>query len=251
MDTQKLMDEACPAISDNGWRYYFEPATISRGERLGLDTFQFYFLGRGGVLGDVEAPVISSAFGYFNPAVVTMMWDAAREKLDPRAAGREYFEAAHDFGRDKLTGVEELAGFVRAATKVIDAGRNQLAALSLFAGAAAEPVPSDAPAAAMHQMAVLREFRGSAHLVAIVAEGIDPKVAHFIRRPDMYTSFGWSEPTPVVTDKDTAALKAADERTDRLIAPAYAVLDDDDASALLAGMRAIVPCLGDEKVPTV
>jgi hypothetical protein len=250
MDTQKLMDEACPTISDHGWLYYFDPATTARGERLGLDTFEFYFLGRGGVLGNVEAPVVSSAFGYFNPAVVAMMWESARAKFDPRAAGREYFAAAHDFGRAKLTGADELESFVSAATQVIDRAKDQVAGLTLFAGAVAEPVPEDAPAAAMHQLAVLREFRGSAHLVAVVAEGLDPKVAHFIRRPEMYTTFGWSEPSPEVTNADTAALKAADALTDRLIAPAYAVLDDDGAAALLAGLAAIAPRLGDGSIPT-
>jgi hypothetical protein len=251
MDTQKLIDAACETISSHGWLYYFDPATTARGERLGLDTFQFYFLGRGGVLGDVEAPVVSSAFGYFNPAVVEMMWAAGREKIDPRRAGREYFEAAHEFGRERLDGADELEGFVAAATKVVDAAREQVAGLALFAGAAAEPVPDDAPAASMHQLAVLREFRGSAHLVAIVAEGLDAKTAHYIRRPEMYTTFGWSDPVPVVTDAHTAALKAADARTDRLVAPAYSVLDDDDAAALLAGLAVIAPRLVGNEIPAV
>jgi hypothetical protein len=251
MDTQKLIDEACEPISAHGWLYYFDPATTARGERLGLDTFEFYFLGRGGVLGDAEAPVVTSAFGYFNPAVVTMMWESARAKVDPRAAGREYFEAAHDFGRERLTGVDELDGFVAAATKVIDTARDQVAGLTLFAGAAAEPVPDDAPAAAMHQLAVLREFRGSAHLLAVVAEGLDPKTAHFIRRPEMYTTFGWSEPVPVVTDAHATALRSADARTDRLVAPAYSVLDDDDAASLLGGLSVIAPRLVGNEIPTV
>jgi hypothetical protein len=250
MDTQKLIDDACPTISDKGWLYYFDPATVARGERLGLDTFEFYFLGRGGVLGNVEPAVVASAFGYFNPAVVAMMWESARAKVDPRTAGREYFDAAHEFGREKLTGAEDLAGFVGAATKVIDRASDQVGALSLFAAAASEPVPDDAPAAAMHQLAVLREFRGSAHLVAVVATGLDPKVAHFIRRPEMYTMFGWSEPTPQVTDADVAALKAADDLTDRLITPAYAVLNDDESAALLAGLGAIDSRLGSVSIPT-
>jgi hypothetical protein len=251
MDTQKLIDEACPPINNSGWLYYFDPATTARGERLGLDTFQFYFLGRGGVLGNVEAPVVASAFGYFNPAVVAMMWDAARAKIDPRDAGREYFRAAHDFGRERLTGVEELDGYVAAATKVLDAAREQAAGLSLFAGASAEPIPDDAPAAAMHLTAVLREFRGSAHLVSVVAVGLDPRIAHAIRRPEMYTTFGWPDPAPAATEAGTASLKAADELTDRLVAPAYSVLDDDDAGALLAGLRAIAPRLEGNSIPAV
>jgi len=250
MDTQKLVGEACPMISDYGWTYYFDPATVARGERLGLDTFAFYFIGRGGVLGDVEAAVVQSAFGYFNPAVVAMMWEAARAKVAPRTAGREYFEAAHDFGRARLSGVEELGPFVTAATKVLDAAKLDVAGLTLFAAAAAEPLPSDLPAAAMHLVAVLREFRGSAHLVAVVASGLSPRTAHFIRRPEMYTTFGWpDDDRPTVTDVDTAALAAADALTDRIVAPAYGVLDDDDAMALISGLRAIGPLLTTGPIP--
>jgi len=244
MDTQKLLDEACPLIGEYGWSYYFEPTTIARGERLGLDPFGFYFLGRGGVLGDVEAAVVQSAFGYFNPAVLAMMWDAGRAKCEPRTAGHEFFAAAHDFARPRLGGIDELGAFVTAASKVVEAAKRDLTGLTLFAAASAEPVPDDLPAAALHQIAVLREFRGSAHLVAVVASGLSSKTAHFLKRPEMYATFGWSDDDrPTVTDADTAALAAAEAMTDRLVTPAYAVLDDDGATALLEGLRAIGPRL--------
>jgi hypothetical protein len=243
MDTNKLVARACPTIGDVGWSYYFAPSTLARGEKFGLDAFQFYFLGRGGVLGDVEAPVVVSAFGYFNPAVVTAVWDASRTKLAPRVAGREYLEAAHDVGRERL-GDLELGGFVAAASQVLDAARRNVAGLCLFAGAAAEEVPKEPAAAAMHLLSVLREFRGSAHLVAVVAAGLDPMVAHYLRRPEMFTTFGWSDAdAPEVTPEHTDALARADERTDHLVAPAYGVLDDDAAAALLDGLEAVAPRL--------
>ena len=69
MNDQELVATACPIINDTGAAFYFTPATAARGAALGLDAYQFYALGRGGVLGDVEPAVISAAFGYFNPAV--------------------------------------------------------------------------------------------------------------------------------------------------------------------------------------
>jgi hypothetical protein len=250
MNTSKLVASACPTIADVGWSYYFAPSTIARGEKFGLDMFGFYFLGRGGVLGDVEAPVVVSAFGYFNPALITAMWDASRTKLAPRAAGREYLEAAHDFGRARL-GDLELDAFVAASTQVLEAARRNVAGLSLFAGAAAEEVPSEPAAAAMHLLSVLREFRGSAHLVAVVAEGLDPMVAHYLRRPEMFGAFGWSDADkPEVTPEHTDALARADERTDRLVGPAYGVLDGDGATALLEGLEVIAPRLSAE-IPVV
>jgi hypothetical protein len=246
MDTTKLINAACPTIGDVGWTYYFAPSTVARGEALGLDMFGFYFLGRGGVLGDVDASVVASAFGYFNPMVVANAWDAGRTKVEPREAGRQYFAAAHDFGRARLEGVAELDAFVAAATKVVDAAREQVAGLTLFAGAATEPVPDDAAAATMHQLAVLREFRGSAHLLAVVAEGIDPRDAHYVRRPGMFAMFGWQESdTPADTAGVATSLERADERTDRLVARAYGVLDDDEAVALLTGLDAIAPRLAE------
>jgi len=250
MDTQKLIDEACPTINEVGWSFYFVPTTIARGDKIGLDAFGFYFLGRGGVLGDVEAPVVSSAFGYFNPPVLASMWDAGRNKVAPRVAAREFFEAAHEFGRERLSGLEGLEAFVDAASQVIAHAREHIEGLTLFAGAASEPVPDDPAAAAMHCLVVLREFRGSAHLVAVVAQGLPSKTAHFIRRPEMFTTFGYAEgDTPEVTDADLAALRAADELTDRLVAPAFAVLDDEGATALLDGLSAIAPALRGSSIP--
>lgn len=243
MDTTKLVQAVSRPIQDLGWTYYFVPSTVARGERLGLDMFTFYFLGRGGVLGDVEPAVVTSAFGYFHPRVIENAWTAGRRKLAPRDAGREYFAAAHDYGRARLDGLE-LGPFVEAATAVLDRAKEHVAGLSLFAAAAAEPVPADDPAAAMHLLAVLREFRGSAHLVAIVAEGLDPKVAHYLRRPEMFGVFGWSDAEiPEVTPEHTDALRRADDRTDRLVAPAFSVLDDDAANALVAGLEEMAPRL--------
>ncbi len=251
MDTQKLIDEASPTIGDTGWAFYFVPSTIARGADLGLDMFEFYFLGRGGVLGDVDASVVSAAFGYFNPNVLATVWDAARAKVRPREAGREFFEAAHEFGRERLEGLAELEGFVAASGKVIDAARQQVAGLSLFAAASAEPVPDDLPAAAMHHLVVLRELRGSAHLLAVVAEGLEPRVAHFVRRPEMFEAFGWQQgDQPPVSDTDRTSLAAADARTDRLLMQAYGVLDEESAIALLQGLAAMGPRLSPKAAAT-
>lgn len=243
MDTTKLLQAACPAIGDLGWTFYFVPSTAARAERLGLDVITFYFIGRGGVLGDVEPAVVTSAFGYFQPGVIENAWTAGRLQVEPRRAGREFQAAAHDFGRARLDGLE-LGAFVDAARTVLERAKLDVAGLSLFAAAAAEPVPDDDPAAAMHLLSVLREFRGSAHLLAIVAEGLEPRVAHYLRRPGMFAMFGWSDgDVPEVTPEHTDALQRADERTDRLVAHAYAALDDRGAVALLEGLEAIGPRL--------
>ena len=195
---------------------------------------------------------VAILFGYFSPAVVAFMWEAGRAKVAPRDAAREFIAAAHDFGRSRLSGVSGLAEFNAAATKVIDHARQHVAGLSLFAAVAAEPTPptSDAAALAMHQLMVLREFRGSAHLVAVVATELPPHTAHYIRRPDMYAMFGWStDAPPAVGDAELAALRAADELTDRLVGPAYDALDATEAATLVRCLRDIDAAVESATIP--
>lgn len=241
MNTSELVAAVHPKIGALGSAFYFHPATLAVGKEHGLDGFRFYVLGRGGVLGDVEAPVITSAFGWWNPDSIAKLWNSAKEKLAPREAGRLYVKCAQDLGRSKLSGVEGLAEFCAAAEAVVAAA--DPAALALFAGLAAEPRADDLPARAYQLVTVLREYRGSVHIVAALAAGISPKIAHFIRRPDMYKSFGWGEEAPVVTGPDHAALAEADVITDRLVFAAFDVLDDAGGTALVAGMIAIEAAL--------
>ena len=82
----------------------------------------------------------------------------------------------------------------------------------------------------MQLLTVLREFRGSAHLIAIRASGLDAKTAHFIRRPNDIGMFGWNDAdAPAITEVEVARLADADELTDRLVLPAYSVLDEAGA----------------------
>jgi hypothetical protein len=236
MTPDELIDEVCPTIRDLGWAYYFAEETGERATELGLDMFSFYFIGRGGVLGDVEAPVALAAFGYFEPGLFHSMWEAGRAVLDPRAAGREYFLCAAEHGRRTLGAIgEPLGSFCAAAERVNAAAQDW--ALPLYAGIRAEPMVEDLPGRAMQQLAVLREFRGSAHLLALRAVGLDPLVAHAISRPNDLSMFGWpSDAAPLVTDAHRRLREEAEALTDRIVRPAYAVLDDAGQRDLVAGL---------------
>lgn len=229
---------ACEQVGVLGAAYYFELETLESGEKYGLDGQELYFIGRGGVLGNVEAAVVSSAFGYFNPELVERAWHSACTKIAPRDGARLYASACHDLGRSKLGQVAELDALCEALDVVNRAADPR--GLPLYAAHRAEPLPRDVPARTMHLLAVLREFRGAAHLCAVVACGIDPKVAHYMRRPDDMELFGW-DPTEVVpvTAEDRAALERADELTDQIVGPAYGVLDADMTTALLRGLAAV------------
>ncbi len=250
MTTDELVQAACPLIRDLGWKFYFAPTTVERGQELGLDVFHFYFLGRGGVLGDVESQVVASAFGYFNPAVVADMWDSGRAVIAPREGGRAYMACCAQFGRDHLSQLPDLDGLCGALEAVQKAA--DPTALALYAAVSAEPLVDDLPGRAMQLVAMLRELRGSAHLLALVAVGLEPKTAHFLNRPDDMGLFGWpAGDVPVVTDSDRERLDAAEAMTDRIVRPAYSVLDDAGADVLLGGLRAMMSVLGEASLPAV
>ncbi len=236
MTPLEIVQHTSPIINEAGNRFYFDRATLAQGKDLGLDGFRFYFLGRGGVLGDVEPAVVVAAFGYFSPSVVEVMWTSAKQIMAPREAARAYLACADRFGIAHLDGLDGLDGFNDAAEAIVASVDRP--ALPLFAGVAAEPLPDDPAARAYRNVCILRELRGSVHLLAIVATGMSPLVAHTIRRPDDVTSFGW-ETAPDISDDDRARLDVADELTNRLLVPSIEALTDAQRDAFVAAVDAI------------
>jgi hypothetical protein len=235
MTSDAFVTDASARINNLGWAYYFVPETLAKGKALGLDGFRFYFLGRGGVLGDVEAPVVASAFGYFNPALVADMWDSGKAIVAPREAARSHFACSAELGRRHFSDLDGLAEFCSAAGAINDAA--DPIGLALYSGFRAEPLVDDLPGRAMQLVSVLREFRGSAHLIAVRSYGLDAKTAHFMRRPNDIGMFGWSDDDPPgIGGTEREKLAAADTLTDRLVAPAYGSLDEAGQKAILFGL---------------
>ena len=140
------------------------------------------------------------------------------------------------FGRVKLVGVQGLDAFVAAGEKVLAAA--QVDGLSLFAATNAEPRVDDLPGRAMQIVTVLREFRGSAHLIAVRAVGVSAKTAHFITRPGDGKMFGYAD-TPDISDADRERMARTKSITDDIVAPAYGVLDEGERAAFVAALSAI------------
>lgn len=242
MTNDELITEVCPLINDSGWAYYFTPSTMARGTELGLKGPQFYFIGRGGLLGNCDSTVVTAAFGYFNPEVIQRAWDSARAVVDPITAGLAHLECSAVTGREKLSAVEGLEPFLAAAEKVNTAANPE--ALALYAAFKNAPLVDDLPGRAMQLVSILREFRGSAHLVAVRAMGLTGKQAHFIKRPNDVAMFGWSpDDAPTIDDDDRRRLTEAETLTDRIVASAYAVLSKTERDHLLAGAKAIKQAL--------
>jgi hypothetical protein len=242
MTNEELVAQACPLFNDTGWAYYFPPETVARGAELGLKGPQFYFIGRGGLLGDCDASVVAAAFGYFNPDVIRRAWESSCTVITPREAGLAHWLCSAETGRAKLANMPNLASFVEAADAVNNAADPE--GLALYAAFKSAPLVDDLPGRAMQLVSILREFRGSAHLIAIRASGLTGKQAHFIKRPNDVAMFGWTpEDAPHIDDSTRAALDAAERLTDAIVMPAYAVLNDAQRAALVDGAHAIKAAL--------
>ena len=242
METSTTVARTADALQLVGAFFYFDPATVAHGkEHLGIDGFRFYILGRGGVLGNVPATVVHSAFGYFEPALIERMWDTARERssLSPRDTAIAYLECGNRAARERFSSLD-LGRFNEAAADVL-AGVDT-SGLPLFAGYTSIEPPTDEPALAFHHAVLLRELRGSVHLAAVTAAGLTSRVAHQLRRPNDVESFGYAEVLELST-ADEAALAVADATTDAVMARHIDRLDDDARRALVEGAEAMVGAL--------
>jgi len=245
MNGLEIARQATTGFNNVGWRYYFDSDTAAVGKGHGLGVLKFYFLGRGGALGDVEWQAVCAAFGYFKPTMVESIWNESRQVLPAPQAAQSHLECCAAFGRAHLSDIAGLEAFCAAAQQVLSA--TDLAGLSLFAGFVAQPLPDDPPARAMRLIAALREMRGSAHLAAVVAAGVAPRVAHAIKRPNDLAMFGWSaEDIPAITADQRQTMIDVEALTDRLIAPAYHDLDDASATALLDALDAAYTLFADD-----
>jgi hypothetical protein len=244
MTPEELVADACPKIGNLGQAFYFTPETLAKGKELGLDGFRFYFLGRGGVLGNVEPAVVQSAFGYFEAGLVRKIWTTARERAKggPREIGRAYLSAGWDFGRHHFRDLAGLDRFCAAAETV--ATKADPAGLALFAALSSEPLADDVPARAMQLVMVLRELRGSVHLLAVVSAGVSPRVAHYFRRPNDFTTFGYAEDdVPTLSDGDRASMATVDAHTDEIMARMFRPLEEQARHDLADGVSRMTEAL--------
>ena len=238
MQTEALVNAASPIIGQLGGSYFFTPTTLARGKELGLDGMRFYFLGRGAPLGDVEWPVVLSAFGFFAPKLIDKFWNSARLTLSAKEAAPIYRECAAVFGRENYGSVEGLAQFCEAAEFIVSSA--DPSGLPLFAGQLSLPLAPDLPGRASQLATILREHRGAAHVAAVVAVGLEPRIAAALGPETSWKFHGWTpEDGPAPSDADRHCRLQAEELTDRVVNKAFAVLTETEGQALLAGLRAM------------
>ena len=229
-------------IGSIGSRFMFDPATYAGAAEHGYTGLDFYFAGRCGVLGDVDAEVVVAALGFFPAANAGSLWDQGRGVAGAAAAASHFADACAQWGRDHFGAPDaDLDALNHLAAKVIAAAPS--AGLPLFAGWRAHPVAEDAAGAACQRLNTLRELRGGAHLMAVLASGVTPFEAVLAKGGAANAQlFGYDEPYPDVdalTQRTASALAAAETLTDRLVAPAFAALDDDERDRFVELVRTV------------
>ena len=215
-----------------------DQATIDRGAELGYPTWAFYYGGRAGVLGDVDADVVAASTFFIPPRIVRKGWEKARAAGDLCNAGLGYREACWAWGRKHLGAVEGVARIAELTERVVQHASPVNA--PLFAGWRAVPLPDEVPARAAQLLHVLREHRGAMHAVAVHASGLTPLEATATSKLAQASLrlFAWPEPWPEVTPELLERRAVADALTDELCAPAYEVLTSEEGDEYVALLSA-------------
>src|SRR4051812_14964375 len=233
MDALATAVATAPAVSTIGSHFMLDGATYATGAELGFSGLDFYVTGRGGVLGDVDADVVSAAFCFFEPGNVRTMWDQGRAVMPVAKAADAFMECCHRWGQAHVPDALDAARLAELAGAVVAQARPACAVV--FAGVRALAVPDAPKAAAVHQMNALRELRLGLHSAAVIAAGLTPLEALCVKTPGMAPIFGWTE-LPDVAGLHPA-WESAEVATNIAIAHAFGGLSDAerDELAQLAG----------------
>ena len=240
MDAVAAAHAARGPIGDLGGRFMLDRATFARGAELGLQPgFEFYVLGRFGVLGQVPAAVVAASAVFVNPDMLAKVWASATATASPDKGAALFNDICQSYGRAHLSAVPDLERFVALAERVVD-GASMINA-PIAAGWRALPRASDTEGRAQLFLHMLRELRMARHAVCIHAEGLSPLEA-IISGPGGAANakmFGWPEPFPDATSS-SARRVAAEARTDQLSAVDFAVLSQAERTEFVATLDRIV-----------
>lgn len=229
MDALATATATAAAVSGLGSHFMLDGQTYKQGAALGFAGLDFYVVGRGGVLGDVDADVVTAAFTFFNPDHVRTQWESGLGVMPAAEAAAAFAACGATWAEEHLPDNLDAARLAELAGRA--AGSARVACAPVFAGWRALPVPGSPKAAALHQMNALRELRMGLHAAAVVSAGLTPLQALSIRTPHMAPIFGW--PGPADTDGLQALWDGAEERTDVAMAHAFDGLDDAERAELV------------------
>lgn len=218
------------AVADIAGKFMLDATTYMRGAELGCPGASFYFLGRGGALGDVSPEVVSATFVFFNPETVRQAWSDAAAGPSPSQAALEFAACGHAWAEAHMPEDVDMARLAELCGAIAcDANP---AGAPVFAGWRSLPEPASAKALALHRLNALRELRAALHGAAVLSVGLDPATAVAIKSSFMLPIFGWTDP-PEVTGEAEALWQAAEDTTNRMMARHLGILDSGELDELV------------------
>jgi helix-turn-helix protein len=242
MDTVELADRTADPIQILGQAFYFDSLTRARGKESGLNAVEYYGLGRGGTLGNVDVGLVLEAFHFFHPRFIERMW--ATDKAEPATVAADYVLAAYEYA-DRTFGavdVDVLANFAASAHKVASAvvrGHHHL-----VDGYRQYDVPANPVHAAYLGCILMRELRGCVHIDAVNDVGLSAVEACYLQDPAVFTMHGYLEDeTPSVTPEKSEKKVLAEEKTSAMMADCFSVLSDDERQHFADGALAMFAAL--------
>lgn len=174
--------------------------------------------------------MVAATFVFFNPDSIEAAWERTRPVMARRAAAEAFAGCLQVWALKHLPEEVDYARLAELLGRVIDAASPSAA--PLFAAWKAIPEPEDPKGLALQRMNVMRELRGAVHGAAVLSFGLEPIEAVLIKTPFMTEVFGWTEPFPEVESR-RHEWERAEAATNRVLARAYAVLDESELSELV------------------
>ena len=260
------MTDVTPALAREAWRLaepphamiYFAPEVRERFAALGVPRVADYFASRAAALGAVGPGPVVATFYNFHPGLVARALPAAWEIVTPAAALAARLDAADAAlvrGLGDVVTSPEVAEAAELARRAAESAGAYAAGRPLFAAHAGLAWP-DAPHLVLwHAQTLLREFRGDAHVAALLVAGVsglESIVLHaasgkadatFLRSSRGYTRQEWAAEQDSLrqrgllagdelSDAGRALREGIEADTDRLAAPAYQVLGAEGTARL-------------------
>jgi hypothetical protein len=258
-----------PALARRAWRametvhgmIYFSPHEAEAYAAVGVTKARpGYFGSRSAAMGPVDAEVVIATFYNFNPSLVRHAMDGVWDVVTPAALIEARYRAVDASLRqafdDEVLRSGEMADAVELVRRAAEVACERPEGRPLFAAHTTLPWPDEPHLALWHGQTLLREFRGDGHIAALVVEGLsglDALVSHAasgdvtadaLRLTRAFSADEWAAGVASMAERglvnaDGSFTTAGREQrariestTDRLAAPAWAVLGEQGCAML-------------------
>ncbi len=241
---------------------YFAPECRSEFAAVGLSEDQEYFASRAAPMGPVPAETVMATFFNFSPrrvqAAIPSAWDIARPADIQAARFRAVAQRLRN--ADGVVEALEIERSIATCERIV--GGLEWGARPLAGANAAVPLPDEPMLRLWQLVAVLREWRGDAHVAALAAAGVSPiecLITHAatgeVPKGALLASRGWTDqewdagvarlvergwctPDGAHTPEGTSVRAEIEETTNDLCAAMW-VDQPDDVAALRATLKAL------------